>query len=293
MALKSMTGFGAGSASNNGFVVEVELSSVNRKQLDIHLSFPRRLSVLDARAQKRIRAAFSRGRISGSVRVEMTEEQGARVSLNRALAREYVQALRDEAAELNLPDNLGAESLLRLPDLWENDPFSEQLDALASVLDEALDRALDQLLRMRQEEGKALAEDLLERIAQLESRMEAIEQWAPQVVKLHRDKLLQRLEEAQLGDLSEDERVLKEVALFADRSDISEELVRLRSHLQQARTLLNSTEPAGRTLDFLCQELFREINTIGSKANALEITRQVVDFKADLERIREQVQNVE
>ena len=293
MALKSMTGFGEGSASTDGVCVRMELSSVNRKQLDVNISLPHNLVALDAQIQSRVRREFSRGRISGIVRVEMTNGSAGTVKIDANLAAQYVEGIRAVAKKLNLADDLGAGTIARLPGLVLVEQDKLDADHVAAVLDGAMDKALRGLAKMRAAEGRALATDLRERLARLEELKKDIKERSANVVKTHREKLFQRLEEAGLEDLAADERIVKEVALFADRCDISEELTRLKSHLAQARKLLRSTDPVGRTLDFLCQELFREINTVGSKANEVEITRQVVAFKAELERIREQVQNVE
>ena len=293
MAIKSMTGFGEGSASVGGIRVMAEISSVNRKQLDVNISLPRNLVALDARVQSLVRRNFSRGRISGIVRVEAVDGSGGTVKVDAQLAAEYIGGLRKTAKKLNLPDDLGAETLARLPGLVSVE--QDKLDAghVAAILDTAMGKALRGLTQMRSAEGKALEKDLRSRLAVLEERMKQIKELSSGVVESYREKLFQRLEKAGLEDLAADERIVKEIALFADRCDISEELTRLKSHLGQARKLLRSTEPVGRTFDFLCQELFREINTVGSKAGEVEITRQVVDFKTELERIREQVQNVE
>jgi len=293
MSIKSMTGFGEGSASADGIRVAVEMSSVNRKQLDVNISLPRNLVTLDARIQALVRQAFSRGRISGIVRVETADGQGGTVKMDAQLAAQYIEGLRKLSKKLKLPDDLGAETLARLPGLISVE--QDQLDAghVVDVLDTAMEKALRGLARMRSAEGKALEKDLRSRLIVLEERMKEIKALSSGVVKSYRETLFQRMEAAGLEDLASDERMLKEIALFADRCDISEELTRLKSHLAQARKLLRSSEPVGRTFDFLCQELFREINTVGSKANEVEITRQVVVFKTELERIREQVQNVE
>jgi len=293
MALKSMTGFGEGTASAGGIRVAIEISSVNRKQLDVNISLPRNLITLDARIQSLVRREFSRGRISGIVRVEAADGSAGIVKIDARLAAQYVDGIRAVAKKLKLVDDLGAETIARLPGLVLVEQENIDADHVSAVLDGAMDKALRGLARMRLAEGKALAADLRERLALLEELMKDIKGLSANVVKIHREKLFQRLEEAGLDDLAADERIVKEVALFADRCDISEELTRLKSHLAQARKLLRSTEPAGRTLDFLCQELFREINTVGSKASEVEITRLVVAFKTELERIREQVQNIE
>jgi len=293
MALKSMTGFGEGTASASGICVAVEISSVNRKQLDVNINLPRTLVALDAQIQSRVRQEFSRGRVSGIVRVEAANGSTGTVKVDAKLAAQYVEGIRAVAKKLKLADNLGAETIARLPGLVSVEQDNLDADHVSVGLDGALDKALRGLARMRLAEGKALAADLRERLVLLEELMKDIKGLSANVVENHREKLFQRLEEAGLDDLAADERIVKEIALFADRCDISEELTRLKSHLAQARKLLRSAEPVGRTLDFLCQELFREINTIGSKANGVDITRQVVAFKTELERIREQVQNIE
>jgi uncharacterized protein (TIGR00255 family) len=293
MALKSMTGFGEGAASAAGIRVAVELSSVNRKQLDIHVSLPRNLVTLDAQVQQLIRSEFTRGRVSGIVRVDAAEGFAGSVQIDRKLAEQYVEGIRKTARKLKLDDDLGAESIARLPGVVTVDQDNLDADHVSAVLEKSMTAALRGLAKMRAAEGRVLAADLRERLGLLEEAVKAIGRLAPGVVSDYRAKLLLRLKEAGLDDLAGDERIVKEIALFADRCDISEELVRLKSHLSQARGLLRSSEPAGRTLDFLCQEMFREINTVGSKANEVGITRQVVAFKTELERIREQVQNVE
>ena len=293
MALKSMTGFGEGAASASGMSVTAEVSSVNRKQLDINVNLPRNLVTLDALVQSKVRAEFSRGRVSGIIRVESADGSSGSVTVDEKLAAQYVKSIRATAKKLKLADDLGAEGLTRLMGVVSIEQDSLDTDQISAVLDQALGKALKGLAKMRSTEGKALEKDLRERISLLDEGMKAISKLSPTVVVAYREKLFQRLEEAGLEDLASDERIVKEVAIFADRCDISEELTRLKSHLDQTRKLLRSSEPVGRTLDFLCQELFREINTVGSKANEVEITRLVVAFKTELERIREQVQNIE
>lgn len=293
MALKSMTGFGEGTASSAGIQVVVELSSVNRKQLDINVSLPRNLVTLDAQVQNMIRQEFTRGRVSGIVRVDATDGFTGVVKVDEKLAAKYVEGLRKAARKLKLNDDLGAETIARLPGIVTVEQENLDAEHVSAGLEKALTKALRGLARMRLTEGKALEGDLRERIGLLEQKVKAIGKLAPTVVAGYREKLHQRLRDAGLDNLAADERIVKEVALFADRCDISEELTRLKSHLKQFRQLLHSSEAVGRTLDFLCQEIFREINTTGSKANEVEITRLVVAFKTELERIREQVQNIE
>ena len=296
--LKSMTGFGAGIAKADGVQISIELSSVNRKQLDVSLRLPYALAGLEAQIQKIIKERLSRGRITGAVQLEAAGGQGeAQIDLKKADTA--VKQLRAAAKKLKLEDNLSATDLLRIPNLFQTAAVEKSAEASFQTLEKALRAALKQLEAMRAREGKALEADFRERLKLLETMLSAIRARAPQVVSNHRKKLFQGLESAfaeasaDKKDFGKDERIIREIALFGEKADISEEITRLKSHIQQFRKIMRSPEPAGRPLDFLAQEFFREINTIGSKANDLQITEQVVAFKTELERIREQIQNVE
>jgi uncharacterized protein (TIGR00255 family) len=292
MAVKSMTGFGSASVNSNGVRVSVELSSVNRKQLDVVFRLPPQLSALEARIQKIIQEQISRGRISGNVQLE-AENGGSMVQIDLLRAAEAVKQLRRTAKKLNLADDLSASMLLQIPGLLKTQTAEQAPEEILQCLEKALTAALKKLNAMRLREGKALETDFLARLKLLEQMLEQIKTRAPEIASNYRKKLFQGLGAAGLKNLAADERVIKEIALFGERSDISEEITRLESHIQQFKKMLRSHEPAGRPLDFLAQEFFREINTIGSKANDLKITEQVVAFKTELERIREQIQNVE
>ena len=291
----SMTGRGSGAAAGRLARVEVELSSVNRKQLDVDVGLPRFLSSFESRVQELVQGRLSRGRVSGEIRVtwaEAAQAAGARVDLG--LARAAVTALRAAAKKLGLPDDLKASALLALPGLVALERGERDLEALWPTVRKALDAALAKLQAMRKKEGAALGRDLQGRLATLRTLVGEIAARAPGVAETYRANLLKRIAAALPGtDLAGDERLLKEVALFADKADVAEELVRLDSHFRQAAGLLKTGGVAGRTLDFLVQEMGREINTIGSKANDGEIARRVVACKAELERFREQVQNLE
>lgn len=290
--LKSMTGFGAGTAKADGVQISVELSSVNRKQLDVALRLPSALAGLESRVQSIVKESVSRGRISGAVQFEAADSAGG-LTLDMKKAEATIGQLRAAAKKLKLDDNLGATELLRIPNLFQSMAVDPRAEGFFQPLEKALRTALKKLDVMRTREGKALEADFRERLKILETILSAIRTRAPQVVSKHRKKLFQGLEKTGLKELGKDERILREIALFGEKADISEEITRLKSHIQQFRKMMRSPEPAGRPLDFLAQEFFREINTIGSKANDLEITEQVVAFKTELERIREQVQNVE
>lgn len=294
MALQSMTGFGRGQAVWQGVSVEVELGSVNRKQFDIRVSLPKGMATLEPQVNERVHRAISRGAITGSVNILLSSQsRRAGVHVDEAMAEAFVGALRRTAARLKLPDDLTASSLLGLPEVVRFQALPESAERLWPVMEKALDRALAGLLAMRKREGRALERDLRRRFVALKKHVQAIRRGAPDVPARYRAVLLKRLQQSGLPFDSSDPQVLKELAVFADRCDISEELVRLDSHFEQAGRLLASREPSGRALDFLCQEMFREINTIGSKANDMDISRCVIAFKAGLEVVREQVQNVE
>jgi len=305
MALKSMTGFGAGSARADGVCISVELSSVNRKQLEVALRLPPQLSGFEPQVQKLAQQFLSRGRVSGTVTLDLPAGETA-VTVDQKRAEAVVAKLRRSAKKLKLEDDLSASMLLKIPGLLDFQTLEKNMQAGSSgfqCLEKALRAALKKLVAMRAKEGRELADDLKTRLAALDAMLAEIITLAPDVVSKRRKKMFQGLESAfaeasadkklWLENLSSDERVLKEIALFGEKSDIAEEITRLTSHIKQFRARLRSADPVGRELDFLVQEFLREINTIGSKANDLQITQQVVAFKTELERIREQIQNVE
>jgi uncharacterized protein (TIGR00255 family) len=294
MALHSMTGYGRGAATARGIRVEVELSSVNRKQLDIRVNLPRALMALEARVVERVQETVRRGCVGVAIAVHVTAgARRERVHLDLDLARAYREALRRAGRALRLRDDLDLRAVLGLPDVLSCHGVEEDAERVWPPLEAALNRALRRLVAMRAAEGRALAADLRRRCARLRAWLGAIRSLAPRVPQRYRRQLRRRLGAAGVSLAPHDPALLRELALFADRSDISEEITRLESHLQQAFGLLRTTEAAGRTLDFLAQEMFREINTIGSKANDVTVTRHVIRFKTELERVREQVQNVE
>ena len=290
-----MTGRGAAAAAGRFARVEVELSSVNRKQLDVDVGLPRFLAAYESRVLETVQGRLSRGRITGEIRVtwaEAAQAAGAKVDLG--LARAAVGALRAAAKKLDLPDDLKASALLALPGLVAFEHGERDLEALWPTVRQALEAALAKLQAMRKKEGAALGRDLRMRLGILRKLAREIAARAPGVAETYRANLLKRIAAALPGsDLAADDRLLKEVALFADKADVTEELVRLDSHFRQAEDALKAGGVVGRALDFLVQEMGREINTIGSKANDAEIARRVVAAKAELERFREQVQNVE
>ena len=294
MGLKSMTGYGCGHASADGLKVQVEISSVNRKQFDAHLTLPKSIGALESRMLEVMHEAIARGHLTGNVTISVSETARRRgVRVDADLAEAYVRRIRDAALALGLRDDLSATALLRLPEVVSYQYVEADVEYIWPILLRALRQALGQLVHMRNAEGAALAQDLGERLRKLSVHLRDIRTLAPAVTEKYRTALHGRLRRAGFATGSGDQQVLKELALFAERSDISEEITRLDSHLRQALKFLKSKESVGRTLDFLAQEMLREINTIASKANDTAIVRHVIHFKTELERIREQVQNIE
>ena len=295
MAIVSMTGFGRGEASGDGVKIVVELSTVNRKQFDCNVSMPRELGCLESKLHALIHAQVTRGYVKGLVSVSASEGAGGGAAvLDTAKIGAQVAALRAAAAQLGLPDDLTASALLRLPDALRPALLPEDPVEVWPLIERAAQEALKSMAEMRRREGLALEKDLRKRFAALEKVSKRIAKLAPEVPKAYQAILERRLAELLgSGAAIDPALVAREVAVFADRCDVSEELTRLSSHFAQVAKNLDAGDACGRTLDFLCQEMFREINTTGSKANDAEISKQVIAFKAGLEAAREQVQNVE
>ena len=290
-----MTGYGRGDCSQDGFKITVELSSVNRKQSEISVNLPRELELLEAPIRDRANRHIARGRLT--VRVSLHAGGGrsaARMHLNVPLAKSYARELSRLAKQLKLPGVVTLDQLARAPGVLQTDAELAVEEDLWPAVEKALAKALAQMVRMREREGAHLARDLAKRMGMMRRAVAQIQKHAPAVAERYRQQLIERIKNAGLAAPgADDERLLKEVVYFADRSDISEELTRLRSHFQQFEDCRKSKEPVGRMLDFLAQEINREVNTIGSKANNSLISREVVTLKAELEKFREQAQNVE
>ena len=293
--MKSMTGYGCGESVSKGTKIFVELSSVNRRQVEVALSLPSEIEALEPELRKILLASVSRGRVSGRVTLERPTGKANRdIIINEAQATVYKTALRKLADEIKINNDISLESLLRLPGVLETVDKRISSSPLLPALKKAFKQALSQLQLMRYKEGEYLRKDLTKRLAGLKVRSKKISKQAPKVIVMHRKRLIERLAKADIQEQDiNDERFLREVVYFTDRSDITEELTRLDSHFMQMQGCLRENEPVGRKLDFLAQEMFREINTIGSKANDSEIAKEVVAIKTELEKIREQVQNVE
>jgi uncharacterized protein (TIGR00255 family) len=293
--MKSMTGHGRGDRSHGGFKIAVELSSVNRKQGEIALTLPRELEILEPRLREEINRRVARGRLTARV---VMQAAGTAVSAGRtvdeALAGAYLRDFRALAAKLGLPPEVSLDLLLRAPGVLHAPGDLADPEEYWPALEKAVQTALDALVKMREREGAHLERDLKARVKTARQAATRIAKAAPRVAERYRRQLLERVKAAGVPVAGvEDERLLKETVYFADRCDITEELTRLTSHFQQFDDCLKSTGPVGRTLDFLAQEMNREVNTIGSKANDAAIARDVVVLKSELERFREQALNVE
>jgi uncharacterized protein (TIGR00255 family) len=290
-----MTGYGWGECAKDGFKVTVELSSVNRKQGEISVTLPRELEVLEAQIRDEINRCIARGRLTARLSVHAgAGRNSARAHVNKPLAQALARELSGLAKELKLAGAVTLDVLLRAPGVLRNAEEITEAEEFWPAVEKALRQALKMLVRVRGREGAHLQSDLCHRMALMRKSVALVRKQAPLVQQRYREQLRQRISSAGLDGVDKDEeRLLKEVVYFADRSDISEELTRLESHFLQFDDCLASKEPVGRMLDFLAQEMNREINTIGAKANDSRISREVVILKTELEKFREQVQNVE
>jgi uncharacterized protein (TIGR00255 family) len=293
--MKSMTGYGRGDCSKDGFKVTVELSSVNRKQAEISVNLPRGLELLEAQIREVINRYIARGRLAVRVTLHAGAGQGpARMHVNVPLAKAYAQELSRLSRRLRLPGPVTLDQVARAPGVLQTpEDLAVEEDFWPSV-EKALKQALSRMVKMREREGAHLAADLAKRVAVMRKAAAQVAKQAPMVAERYRQQLIERIKSAGLEAPGvEDERLLKEVVYFADRSDITEELVRARSHLAQFRTVLGDDAAKGRKLDFLIQEIFREINTTSNKVQDAGLSGLAVEIKTELEKIREQVQNLE
>jgi len=290
-----MTGYGRGERSQDGFKITVELNSVNRKQAEISLYLPREMEMLEAQVRDAINRSIARGRITVRVSLHAGEGQAsAKMHLNVPLAKAYARELNRLAAQLKLSDSVTLDHLVRAPGVLQTDEQIAGGEDFWPAVEVALKQALTALLKMREREGAHLARDLSSRVGVMRQSVAKVKKHAPTVAEKYREQLMARIKSAGIEAPGvDDERLTKEIVYFADRSDISEELTRMESHFQQFDDCVKSKEPVGRTLDFLAQEMNREINTIGSKANDSLISRDVVTLKTELEKFREQAMNVE
>ncbi|HJT81020.1 MAG TPA: YicC/YloC family endoribonuclease [Chthoniobacterales bacterium] len=288
-----MTGYGRAETDCDGTRLSVEVNSVNRKQSDIVINLPRDLTELEPRVRQTINENISRGRTSVTVALHSGSNGSRQLALDTELARSYHDAMRSLQKELSVGGEITIGTILQAPGVMRLPEETVVAQEVWPALDRTLKSALADLIKMREREGKHLAKDLIHRLKNLRKNLKEIRALHPDVVKRYRSALLDRIEKAGVPVLHDDDRLLKEISIFADRADVSEELTRLESHLAQFAHHLRKNEPVGRTLEFITQEIFRELNTLGAKANDASISQRVVACKAELEKIREQIQNLE
>ena len=291
--IRSMTGFGAGRGEASGETVSVELRAVNAKFCEVKARLPRELAALEPELVKSIKSRISRGAVDVFVRRETTAARGPAPRADLALAAAYAKAFRDLKDSLGLAGEPSVQDLAAMDGVISLGEAAPDLESAAAALQHGLAAAIEALDVMRQREGEALARDLSARLDNVEKGAREVSRLAPLQIQAVRERLSTRIAELTQGVPLDPARLAQEVALFADRTDVAEELTRLGSHISQARGLIRSEAPAGRKLEFLVQELNREINTIGSKSQQAAIAAVVVELKSELERVREQVQNVE
>ncbi len=291
--LKSMTGYGRAQSILNGRDILVEIRSVNHRYYEYSSRVPRTYSYIDEKLKAMLKTGISRGKVEISVSINNIEGRDTEIAVNKGAAEGYVNALRGVADELGLTDDLSLSKLIKLPDIFtiQKTPDDEEQvwEDVAAVAQEALDRFVE----MRAVEGERLRSDVLEKSDTILALVQKVEEQSPRTVEAYRKRLYQKLTEILENKDIDQQRILTEAAVFAEKIAVDEETVRLRSHISQLRSMMDCTEAVGRKLDFIVQEMNREVNTIGSKAQDLSITKLVVDMKAEIEKIREQIQNVE
>lgn len=291
--IKSMTGFGRGHFLADGVDILAEVRSVNHRFLECTIRLPRAYGFLEERVKKCVQQVAARGKVEVNLTIQLPSSAVSTVSVNLDMANAYCTALREANETLQLQDDLTLSTLLRLPDVCTVQKLEMEEDVIWQDTEVALQEALQQFLTMRQTEGEKLRQDVQLRLQKITENLTIIEAAAPAMQQKYYDRLYQKLAVLLEDQCIDTQRLVTEAAVFAEKVAIDEETVRLHSHLQQCEQLLLAEEPVGRKLDFLVQEMNREVNTIGSKAQNLDITKLVVEMKSEIEKIREQIQNME
>ncbi len=291
--IKSMTGYGSAKGSVEDLTITVELKSVNNRYLDTSVRMPRSFLFAEDAVKNAVQSKISRGKVDVFVSVDSSASDDVVVRVNEPLLKSYIDALRHIADEYALSDDLTVSTVSRLPDVLSVEKKDQDADAIAAGIREITDRALVDFDIMREREGQKLKDDILSRLITIETLLAVIEREAPKTVEDYRARLRQKMEEVLNGAGVDENRLLQEAALYADHIAVDEETVRLHSHIAQLRTMLAGGSPIGRKIDFLIQEFNREANTIGSKCQNSDIAHVVVDLKSEIEKIREQIQNIE
>ena len=290
--IKSMTGFGKNNLVINDRNYQVEIRSVNHRYLDINIKMPRQLTYLEEIIKKAISTKVKRGKIDVSISFENNSTEGRNVKINTEIAKMYIEQLRKLAEVENILSDIQVTEITKLPDVL-NINIDQDDDTIKQELLESVSIATDNLIEMKQTEGNKIAEDLIRRINYIEEKILKISELSTGLIEEYVVKLEERIKEILKTDIIDKSRIAQEVVIYADKTSIEEEITRLKSHIIQFRNLLKEEEPVGKKIDFLIQEMNRETNTIGSKANNLDIVNGVIDIKTELENIREQIQNIE
>lgn len=291
--LKSMTGYGRCEETVNGRHITVELKSVNHKYFEFSPRVTRGYGFLEDKLKTYVQSRVSRGKIDLYLSIETLEDSDVVVNVNHSLAAGYIAAFREISERYNLPDAVTVNSLSRYSDIFSVHKAPEDEDAIWADVQAVTKKAVDAFIRMREVEGKRLYDDIMSRASVIMEIVGKIEARSPETVREYRERLEAKLREVLQDTTIDEQRILTEAAIFADKVAVAEETVRLRSHFEQLKAFLDSGEPSGRKMDFLVQEMNRETNTIGSKASDSQIAYMVVDIKAEIEKIREQIQNIE
>ncbi len=291
--IKSMTGFGRSHEVLNGRDITVEIRAVNHRYYEFSCRIPRSLGFMEEKLKSLLQGSINRGKVEVSLLVYNVDAPDEKISINKEVVKEYIDALRSVKDEFNLSDDLALSNVMRIPDAFtviKTEADEEQLWADVKSVAEA---ALGRFIQMRETEGERMKADILARLSTIEGWVGIVEERSPSIVEDYRKKLYDRMCEVLNNTNFDENRILLEAGIFSEKTAVDEETVRLRSHISQFRSMLESKEAVGRKLDFLVQEMNRETNTIGSKVQDIEVTRIVVDQKSEIEKIREQIQNIE
>ncbi len=291
--IKSMTGYGGAKGSCEGFDISVELKSVNNRYLDCSVRLPRSFLFAEETIKSCVQKYISRGKVDVFVSVSNTGDDSVVVSVNEALAKGYAAAIKQIAELCGLPDDVNALSIARMSDVLSVEKKEADKDVLAAGITAICEQALEEFDAMRTREGDKLAADVEDRLVTIEGYVSAVEKRSPETVAEYREKLWKKMNDVLSGAGVDEQRILTEAAIFADKVAVDEETVRLRSHIAQMREMLYGGSPIGRKMDFLIQEFNRESNTIGSKCSNSDIAKIVIELKSEIEKIREQIQNIE
>lgn len=291
--MNSMTGYGRSRQVLDGREITVEIRSVNHRYLEYSARIPRMYGYLEEKLKTFLQSSVSRGKVEVTVSIQNLTGGDTVVQINQALAKGYLDAMRSQAESLGLKDDLTLSTLTRFGDVFTLQKLEEDQQVIWNGVEQVAKQALEQFLEMRRREGERLKQDITQKLAVLSEHVAAVEEQSPKTVAAYRERLLQKMEELLSDRCVDQQRILLEAGLYAEKIAVDEETVRLKSHLEQFAQMMEQSGPVGRKLDFLVQEINRETNTIGSKAQDLAVTRRVVEMKSEIEKIREQIQNIE